>query len=123
MENIIGIPILTDAGLKSQISDHFGKAPYYLLYNMTTKTSTLLKNTSKHFGGSAHPPVMLKDAGVHVVIAKNIGEHAKEMFDKFNIKLYVKAENTAEETLKQFLDGKLKLATSEDLETGHTHTH
>ena len=58
MKQVIGIPLEDDNGTESNASSHFGKAPFYLLYNISTKTVTVIKNTSNHFGGKEHPPVL-----------------------------------------------------------------
>lgn len=109
MEQIIAIPIESEAGLSSEVSSHFGKAPFYLLYNTETNTSKVIKNTSHHFGGKVHPPVMIKNAGATCVITGSIGDHAKELFKKFDIAVYIGLGNTIQETIDLYKDGKLQL--------------
>ncbi len=123
MENVIGIPLENDDGLNSLVSSHFGKAPFYLLYDKTTKIPKVIKNTSNHFGGKEHPPVMLKNAGVHIVIAGGMGGNARKIFEKNNIKVYYGAINTAKETLELYEAGKLSEMPPDDGNNHHHHDH
>ena len=123
MENIIGIPIESENGLESKVSSHFGKAPYYLLFNEPQNTFKIIKNTSNHFGGKEHPPVVLKNAGVHTVIVGNIGDHAKGILDKFNIQVYAGAKNSVKETLDLYHNDKLHLASDDECKEHDSHTH
>ena len=97
MEQVIGIPLENDNGLESYVSGHFGKAPFYLLYNTSTKTATVIKNTSNHFGG--------------------------KVFEKNNIKVYYGAINTAKETLELYETGKLTELPPDDGNHHHDHHH
>lgn len=108
MDQVIAIPIESEAGLSSNISNHFGKAPFYLLYNTETNTSKIIKNTSHHFGGKEHPPVMIKNAGATCVITGSLGDHAKDLFKKFGITLYLGTASTVQELLDLYESGKLQ---------------
>lgn len=121
MNTIIGIPIESDQGLQSKISGHFGKAPFYLLYDESTKTPKVIPNTSNHYGGKEHPPVLLKNAGVGVVIVGNMGQNARKIFEKNNIKVYYGAQNslTVIETLNLYNDGKLSITPPDDGQHHH----
>jgi predicted Fe-Mo cluster-binding NifX family protein len=61
----------------------------------------------------------LKNAGVHVVLTGTIGEHAQDIFSRFNIQVYEGAKNTVKETLKLYSTGKLPLVS----EVAHEHDH
>ena len=121
MENVIGIPIQNDDGLNSKISSHFGKAPFYLLFNISSKTANVIKNTSNHYGGKEHPPVLLKNAGVQILLAGGMGGNARKIFEKNNIKVYYGAINTAKETLELYEAGKLSEIPPDD--GNHNHNH
>lgn len=123
MEQVIGIPLENDNGLDSKVSSHFGKAPFYLLYNTTTKTTNVIKNTSNHYGGTEHPPVLLKNAGVQIMIAGNMGGNARKIFAKNNIKVYYGASSTVKETLELFEANKLSEMPPDDGNHHHNHEH
>ena len=118
MENVIGIPIESDQGLQSIVSSHFGKAPFYLLYDKSTKTTKVIKNTSNHYGGKEHPPVLLKNAGVHIMLVGNMGDNARKIFEKNKITVYYGARNTAQESITLYAEGKLSNIAPDD---GHHH--
>ena len=119
--NIIGIPIESDQGLDSKVSGHFGKAPFYLLYDDSNQSANVIPNTSNHFGGKEHPPVLLKNAGVQIMLVGNMGGNARKIFEKNNIKVYYGAQNTVKETIKLYSEGKLSLIPSDD--GNHHHDH
>ena len=118
MVTVIGIPIESDNGLDSKVTNHFGKAPYYFLAE--GDSFRVIKNTSNHFGGKEHPPVVLKNAGVNVVLAGRMGDHARQIFDKFGIKVYYGVKDTVKDTLELFKNGKLS---DSPLETDGEHHH
>jgi predicted Fe-Mo cluster-binding NifX family protein len=47
----ITIPTTDDCGLESQVSDHFGRSPFFAVVDTVTGEVHLITNQGQHFGG------------------------------------------------------------------------
>ncbi|HDS11492.1 MAG TPA: hypothetical protein ENN77_01160 [Candidatus Wirthbacteria bacterium] len=45
------IPVLEDQGMASPVSEHFGSAPYWAIYQAEDQSLVIEKNMSEHGGG------------------------------------------------------------------------
>ncbi len=81
--NEMKIALPTDDG--KNISEHFGRCKEFKIIK-NTEEKTLKNNHDEIL-----PAVRLNKEGVNVVVIKNIGEGAKAMLKKYNIKM-LKAE-------------------------------
>ena len=62
----ICIPTKTDNGTKAQVSEHFGSAPYFTIYDSDTKTIETLDNSNQHHEhGTCNPISILMEKKVH----------------------------------------------------------
>ena len=43
------IPVLENRGKESRVSPHFGRAPYFALYDSETEKLEIIENKSEHF--------------------------------------------------------------------------
>ena len=111
---LIAIPVEENLGVISKISDHFGKAKFYALYETKNKNINIVPNTSKHMGGTEEPPVFVRNQGAEEVIVSGIGSQALELFQKFKIKAYAGAQGTIKTTIDLYNTKKLPIATEEN---------
>ena len=88
MPQKIFIPLLNDNGENSEISLHFGQAPYFCLYNLNTKQLIIKENKLDH-NNSQKSPVeqIVESADPEIVFARDIGQRAIMLFKEKNIKL------------------------------------
>jgi len=135
----IGIPALTDEGLGSQVSGHFGRAPYFVIVDTDLKSVDIISNDNPahsegghkkhehhhehghshgHHHGHAFRLISLKN--LDVMICSGIGRRAIMNFKGSGIKVYSGATGTVEETIKSFENGSLKEANEEN---GCDHHH
>ena len=110
---LIGIPVVTDQGMKSKISQHFGRATYYAIINEDDNSIKMIQNSSNHFGGPDSPPELLQSNGVDRMLCSGLGRKAIEKFESYGIEVFVGANNDIETSLNLYKEGKLQVATDE----------
>ncbi|MFW6040256.1 MAG: NifB/NifX family molybdenum-iron cluster-binding protein [Thermoplasmatota archaeon] len=116
----VSIPCMGDDGLKERISSHFGRAPYFAIFDIETEDLRFVPNESEHMGGSGKPPRIMDEEDVDIMLTANLGRRAIALFEEIGIKVYCGAEGTIQETLDQWEEGKLEEATkNKACEQGH----
>lgn len=115
---------MDESGLQSQVSGHFGRAPYFLLFNTTSGEARVVAHRSVHTGQSQQqPPEFLRDQGVEIMLCGNLGPKAVKMFEGFGVEVYSGANGTAEQAISLFKENKLQMATDQNACAEHRHGH
>ncbi|BAL81552.1 NifB/NifX family molybdenum-iron cluster-binding protein [Caldisericum exile] len=114
------IAFVTDEanGLESLISEHFGHAPYFVIVEVEGDEVKNVESINNPFAGAhAHDDVanFLKEKGVEMVVAGNMGEHMMSAFDDAGIDVVVGAEGTVDDVIDDVIEGDFE-EYDEDLE-------
>ncbi len=119
---IICIPSLENKGLKSLVSEHFGRAPFHCIVNSTTGSTEVL---AKPEGEPGHcvPFSALRQYNVEVVLCKGIGRGAVMNFTNAGIPVMRTSATTIEAAIQEFKNEKLAPVGENDLCEGHDHDH
>jgi predicted Fe-Mo cluster-binding NifX family protein len=104
---IIGIPTMGSKGLDENVGEHFGRTPTYTLFDTENEEVRVLDNTSEHMGGTGHPPALLAENGVEMLICQGLGRRAIAMFSDKNICVLIGARGTVSESLRMWRNGEL----------------
>jgi len=113
----IYFPLLENKGVESKISDHFGHAPFFGLYDTKLKELTITKNDLDHTDGTKSPVDQIVEAvNPTTVFALGIGARAIQLFNEKGISLKTGECRTVQEAIDNF--EKLGSQTSS---CGHTH--
>ena len=112
----IAVPTAENGGLNDLVSQHFGHANTFTIFDTETNEVEILPNQSMHRGGTGYPPEHLAPAGVEVMVCAGLGRRAIHLFEQFGIEVFVGASaiETAEAAIKAFQNGKLQMATDEN---------
>lgn len=105
--------------MNSRISEFFGRAPYYVVYDLKRKVFWTVENpyvNEKHAVG-LRAGAMLKAKGVGAVIGNNIGPEPVKKFNDFGIRVYIGASGTVAESIKQYRTNQLILTTKPNVPT------
>ena len=97
-------------GLNGQISQHFGRCPYYLLVEVD---GSVIKKTDAvdnpyyddHIPGMV--PRFINEQGVNVMIAGGMGPRAIDMFSNFGIEVVTGAVGNTGNVLQAYLKGEI----------------
>ncbi len=105
-------PLLNKNGMDSEISPHFGHAPFFGLYDTGTKELTITENTLEHTDPSKSPvDQIVESVNPTTVFAQGIGGRAIGLFDEKGISLKTGPYRIVKEAIEH-LDSLEDLTTS-----------
>ena len=107
------IPTMGDKGLDEKVGEHFGRVPTYTVVNIDTNEVKIIENTNEHMGGIGYAPDIIKKAGVDLMLCSGLGQRAIGMFQELGIEVYVGAYGVVKDTIQQWKENRLQLATDE----------
>ncbi|MFH1722184.1 MAG: cation diffusion facilitator family transporter [Candidatus Altiarchaeota archaeon] len=109
----IGLPVIEDAGLDSNLSPQFSKTPYFMFVDVDgnqVKGMKVLenpaKNLEKKIGMTAAK--FLVDNKINVLIAREVGEGAYYALKEHLVETYLFEGQTVKDAIKNFTEGKLQ---------------
>jgi len=104
----IAIPV-DDKSMASTVCVSFGRAPYFLIYDVESKTSEFLENTAAASAGGAgvRAAQFLVDKNVVAVLTPRCGENAASVLQAAGIKLYKTDSVSIEGSIDSFVKEKL----------------
>lgn len=102
----------TGKTLESEVSDAFGRCPYFLIVEIKNKKPSLVEaveNTSSNQQGAAGVSAVetVAEKNADAVITGNVGPRALEVLNQFKIPVY-SGKGKAKKALADFAAGKLK---------------
>ncbi len=118
-------------GLESNVSQHFGRCPYFVLVeleNEAVKEVKVVDNPYFAGHGPGQVPEFIASLGANVMISGGMGRRANVFFDNYGIKTATGATGTVQESLSSFQDGILSAGGNcgghgEGHGHGHGHGH
>ncbi|MBK5963910.1 dinitrogenase iron-molybdenum cofactor biosynthesis protein [Thiocystis minor] len=120
----IAITAETSQGLDSQVAQHFGHAPYFILVDIEDGAVTATQDIANPFAEAHQPgeiPTFIKQQNAEVMLSGGMGGRAIEFFTQAGIKTATGATGTVRESLEKYLGGTLVAAApcAESVAHGH----
>lgn len=101
----IVIPVLDERGVNAQLSGHFGRAPYFAVFELDKAGNTLdqktVPNVGEHFGGSGQRADQILALKPNVVITYGMGPRGLSRFQ--NARVAVLRANANADTVKDVI--------------------
>jgi predicted Fe-Mo cluster-binding NifX family protein len=123
MADRVVVPVLDEAGIASQLSPHFGRAPYFAIAEITPKgeieSLNFQSNRSEHFGGQGRPPDLLLQLKPHIIITFGMGPRAMRRFQGAGIAVMQAKSETLGDVLNAFARNELTELTEGCREARH----
>jgi predicted Fe-Mo cluster-binding NifX family protein len=113
----VAFPILTNDGLNSCLSLHYGRAPMHMLTDADGKIIAVL-NGDPAVGGKSLPLVAMLENGVKTVICPGLGRKAQARLTSEGMAVLATSAKTVSEALAQLNSGGL-LPVSEAMLVAH----
>jgi predicted Fe-Mo cluster-binding NifX family protein len=89
MTRRIVIPVINKEGLNAQLSQHFGRAPYFVVVDIGDDAKIVsqqtITNDSEHFGGVGRPPDRILQLSPHALITYGMGPRALNIFQNAQV--------------------------------------
>jgi len=104
----IAIPV-DDKVMDSKISKTFGRANYFLIYNLDKKDNVFLDNlgASSQGGAGIKAAQMIVDSNVTALISPSCGENAAVVINGANIQIFNTINDVISDNIDAFTEGKL----------------
>jgi len=104
----IAIPI-ENKDRDTSICPSFGRAPYFLIHDTSTKEDTFLDNSAAGSQGGAgiRAAQIIVDEGAEALLAYRCGENAAAVMKAAGVKIYQAREESALGNIDAFVEGKL----------------
>jgi predicted Fe-Mo cluster-binding NifX family protein len=109
----ISIPSMGNKGLEDIVGQHFGRVPYYVIFDTETEKVETIDNISTHMGGSGYPPELLHAHKVDIMLCSGLGQRAVSMFEQLGIEVFVGATGTVQNAIDAWRRGELQAVTDE----------
>ncbi len=85
----IVVPVINQRELAAQLSQHFGRAPYFAVVDIDDDNQVLkqqtIANTSEHFGGVGRPPDRILQLKPDALITYGMGPRALTIFQSAQV--------------------------------------
>lgn len=106
----IAIPV-DEKSMETSVCMSFGRTPYFLIYETDTKESIFLDNSAAASQGGAgiKAAQALVDSDVKALLTPRCGENAADVIRAANIKMYKTINDSINDNINAFNDGKLSL--------------
>lgn len=97
--------------LASNVCPSFGRAPYFLFYDLDTKENFFLDNSALASQGGAgiKAAQVIADNGISVLITPRCGDNAEEVLHKSEVMVYKSIQGTAQQNIDAFVAKELEL--------------
>ncbi len=107
----VAIPSINDGGLDSEVSDHFGRSPYYTFVDIEDgeikNVEVLPVPFEEH--GPGDLPNFVKEHGGEVVIAYGMGHRAVDFFQQLGIDVVTGAGGRIRDVIEAFIHNMLEV--------------
>ena len=106
----IAIPV-DGQSINSRVCASFGRAPFFLIYDVDTGESLFIDNdaASSQGGAGIKAAQLIADNSVSALLTFRCGQNAADVFNAADIRIYKIINESVEENIKAFKDGKLSL--------------
>lgn len=106
---IVALP-MDEKSLTAIVANNFGRATYYLFYDMENDTVSFINNTAAMSRGGAgiKAAQIIVDNKADVLLTPRCGENAADVLLESKIEIYRSIEGTAQTNIDAFKAGKLQ---------------
>lgn len=112
MNERIVIPAEDSNGLDARLSEHFGRAPYFIIVELDEDGNIVnvksVSNESEHFGGVGRPPDRMLQFRPNAVITYGMGPRALRIFQDAGVAVLRANADTVKEVIEAYRQGRLE---------------
>ncbi|MDI6762219.1 MAG: NifB/NifX family molybdenum-iron cluster-binding protein [Thermodesulfobacteriota bacterium] len=105
----VGFAVQKDEGIESQVYNHFGSAPAFILVDAETKETVTVPNRDlQHVHGMCEPVSALGGKEVCAVVVGGIGPGALMKLNTMGVRVYEAGARTVKENLQLLRENRLQ---------------
>ncbi len=99
----ICFPVESDKAEKSMVRDSFGSAPFFIVYDDSSKEFVTVKNKDlDHQHEKCNPMASFQETKIDAVVVGGIGTAAVRMFNASGVKVYKGIVGTVKKNIVEF---------------------
>ncbi len=106
------VPVSDDRGIDAQLSQHFGRAPFFAIIDLDEEGHVIgqgtIANTSEHFGGVGLPPDRILQLKPKALITYGLGPKALRVFQNAGVAVLRTEANTVREVVTAYNNNELQ---------------
>ena len=122
MPDRIIVPAASQEGLKANLAEHFGKAPYFAVVDLNDKRDVAnvktVPNVGEHAGGMGYTHDHILELQPNAIIVYGMGPRGLNTFQSAGVAVLRATANTVGEVITAYKDDKLQ-----ELTEGCQHAH
>ena len=108
----IVVPVSDDRGIDAQLSQHFGRAPFFAIIDLDEEGHVIgqgtIANTSEHFGGVGLPPDRILQLKPKALITYGLGPKALRVFQNAGVAVLRTEANTVQDVVRAYNNNELQ---------------
>jgi predicted Fe-Mo cluster-binding NifX family protein len=108
----IVVPVSDDRGIDAQLSQHFGRAPFFAIIDLDEEGNVIgqgtIANTSEHFGGVGLPPDRILQLKPKALITYGLGPKALRVFQSAGVAVLRTEANTVRDVVTAYNNNELQ---------------
>ena len=119
----IVIPVINEAGLDAQLSEHFGRTPYFAVVELDEKNQVVnqktVPNVGEHFGGSGRRADFILELRPNVIITYGMGPRGISIYQDARVAVLRANSNTVRQVIAAYVKNELEELTEGCHEARH----
>ncbi|MFP3985611.1 MAG: NifB/NifX family molybdenum-iron cluster-binding protein [Candidatus Bathyarchaeia archaeon] len=119
----IVIPVIDEGGLDAQLSEHFGRAPYFAVVEVDEKgqlvSQKTVANAGEHFGGSGRRADFILQLKPNVIITYGMGPRGLSIYQDVRVAVLRANANTVRQVIDAYNKNELEELTEGCHEARH----
>jgi len=123
MTTRIVIPVLDESGLDAQLSEHFGRAPYFAVVeigeNGQVANQKTVSNTGEHFGGSGQRADFILGLKPNAIITYGMGPRGIDAYQSARVAVLRANANSVRQVIEAYSRNELEELTEGCHEARH----
>ena len=120
------IPVLDENGLNAQLSQHFGRAPFFVVVDLNEKAEVsdlrTVSNVGEHFGGSGQRADIILKLKPNAIITYGMGPRGLDIYQSVRVAVLSANANTVREVIAAYKNDELQELTEGCHHTRHQQT-
>ena len=118
----ICIPVNSNNGLDSEVCEHFGSAPCFLIVDSDTLAiDSINNNNSHHAHGMCQPLALISGKNIQAIVVGGIGAGALNKLQASGMDVFKAQHRTVRETVAAYKAGSLSPVNPHSACSGHSH--
>ncbi len=119
----IVIPVIDESGLDAQLSEHFGRAPYFAVVEVDEKghvvSQKTVANVGEHFGGSGRRADFILQLKPNAIITYGMGPRGLSIYQDVRVAVLRANANTVRKVVEAYNKNELEELTEGCHEARH----